>query len=70
MKNQYIGCGSAADASAKVIRYWANGDRQTIYYGSVDAAENCYIRSCESRMYQMGAWTSLDWKVKEGNKWV
>ena len=67
---EYIGCTCAGDASAKVIRRWSNGMVQTIYYGDVDAAENCYIRSCESRMYRMGAWTSLDWKVKEGNSWV
>lgn len=67
---QYIGCSSTKDASAKVITLWSNLRKDVIYFGDPNMAEDCYIRKTESRMFQMGAWTSVDWKVKEGNKWV
>lgn len=67
---QYIGCSSAKDAVAKVITIWSNLRKDVTYFGNVDKAEDCYIRKTESRMFQMGAWTSVDLKVKEGNKWV
>ena len=66
----YIGCSSAKDASAKVITYWSNLRKDVTYFGDPDKAEDCYIEKTESRMFQLGAWTGVDWKVKEGNKWV
>lgn len=67
---EYIGCSSVKDASAKVITVWANFRKDVTYFGDPEMAEDCYIRKTESRMFQVGAWMDLDWKVKEGNKWV
>ena len=65
---EYIGCSSAKDAKAKVISYWANSRKNVVYFGDPDEAETCFSHKTESRMFQLGAWTGVDWKVKEGNK--
>ena len=68
--NNYVNCKSAKDASAKVITYWSNLRKDVTYFGDPDKAEDCYKHKTESRMFQFGAWTRVDYKIKEGNKWI
>ena len=67
---EYIGCSSAKDAKAKVISYWANSNKNVVYFGDPDEAELCFSHKTESRMFQIGALRGVEYMVKKGNKWI
>ena len=68
MARFYVDCKSAQDAVAKVIVNW-NCLRDVYYYGNVNTAEAMFQASQTNSAVKRGL-ISVDWKVKEGNKWV
>lgn len=67
MAKFYVDCKSAQDAVAKVIVEWSSF-KDVYYFGDVDAAETRFQESQEISAVKRGL-ISVDWKVKEGNKW-